>query len=453
MNDDNDLDPVARLRAADPAADVEPRAGFADDVIAQATAEAADDTAGVAAAGATVTDLGAERARRRPRWLPIAAVAASIAIVGGLGYGVGASTGGTTDLAGGAGDRSGAASAPITLQPATGGGPESGAASQLYDSRLAMPQAAVGYPDVLLPWGSGRTAFTGSGFSDSDGKALAFAYDSRSVSNVETIAALAAAFGVEGTPELIDGSWIVGPVDGSAPQLSVSLFDGTVSFGYSDLAINPGKCGDEAGVGVPCEPVGPIPDEDAAIDALRKVIADTGRDASTFEFTSETYEGAVTRSAQAWPVVNGQRLAQPWNLELSDAGIVGVSGSLAPLVELGDLPIISEQAAFERLSDPRFSAIMTPSAESLREQSAGMQTIEWVPPTEAPATPTSDVNISWPVTSVDLESVRLGLTTQWQPDGSVIVIPAYEFTDGAGSTWSIIAVADSRIDFSPLPRA
>ncbi|MGH3705099.1 MAG: hypothetical protein ACRDT9_10760, partial [Agromyces sp.] len=98
MNDDNDLDPVARLRAADPAAGVEPRPGFADDVIAQTTTEA---TAGSAlpAASAEVTDLETERARRRPRWLVVAAVAASVAIVGGAGFGLGTATAGSSDLA------------------------------------------------------------------------------------------------------------------------------------------------------------------------------------------------------------------------------------------------------------------------------------------------------------------------------------------------------------------
>ncbi|WP_159605977.1 hypothetical protein, partial [Agromyces humi] len=42
MHDDNELDPVERLRAADPAASVEPRAGFADEVVARATAPSTD---------------------------------------------------------------------------------------------------------------------------------------------------------------------------------------------------------------------------------------------------------------------------------------------------------------------------------------------------------------------------------------------------------------------------
>ena len=78
MAHDERQDPLERLRAADPAAGVEPRDGFADEVIARATADAPVEAAPVA-------DLATERARRRPRWLPVAAVAASLVVVGGAG--------------------------------------------------------------------------------------------------------------------------------------------------------------------------------------------------------------------------------------------------------------------------------------------------------------------------------------------------------------------------------
>ena len=101
----------------------------------------------------------------------------------------------------------------------------------------------------------------------------------------------------------------MGPQDGTAPSLWVSL-DGTLSFSYSDPTINPWQCADGAET---CEPpTGDLPSEDEAIDALRSLLVSAGRDPATFEFTSETYEGAVTRSAQAWPVVDGQRIDQAW---------------------------------------------------------------------------------------------------------------------------------------------
>jgi hypothetical protein len=71
-----------------------------------------------------------------------------------------------------------------------------------------------------------------------------------------------------------------------------------------------------------------------------------------------------------------------------------------------------------------------------------------VPPTEPPATPTEGTSLSWPVDQVEIVDARLGRASQWQPDGSVLVVPAYEFTDAGGGTWSVIAVADSMLDFA-----
>ncbi|MFB9310632.1 hypothetical protein BJY17_003549 [Agromyces hippuratus] len=445
MNDDNDLDPVARLRAADPAADVEPRPGFAEDVIAQ--------TAAPQAAPAEVADLESERARRRPRWLVVAAVAASVAIVGGAGFGIGTLTAGSTELA----------AAPISLQmgDAQGGAAQDGATqeSAAFDAAGRKMAGSSGVNDMMMPYGYGRNTFSASGLSTAGGSAAAYAYDARAASNTETVAALAAALGVEGTPELKDGSWIIGPQDGSGPALYVGL-DGTLGFSYSDPLNNPWACepmqvepAAPDGAVVPempmCEPpVADLPSEAAAIDALRSLITAVGRDADAFEYTSETWEGAVTQAAQAWPVVDGQRIDQAWSLELTKAGIVSASGALADLVTMGDYEVVSEQEGFERLSDMRFGAQMTAMRFDAADAPVDFPVEEWVPPTEPPATPAAGSSVSWPVNDVQIVSARLGLSSQWQPDGSVLVVPAYEFTDADGGTWSVIAVTDSKLDFA-----
>ncbi len=444
MNDDNELDPVARLRAADPAVDVEPLEGFADEVVARVTTEVTTGaTAEPAADSAPVADLTSERARRRPRWLPVAAVAASIAIIGAAGYGLGASTGGATNLADGA-------AAPISLQ--TGASQEGAVQGDATlgagfgaDQKMSAPGPVADTMMMPYPYGFGRNSFTSSGLATAEGTALAYTYDARAASSAETVTALAAALGVDGTAELKDGSWVVGPQDGTAPYVSVSL-DGTLGFSYSNPLINPWECVEGADVAVPCEPKGEIPSEAAAIDALRALIVSVGRDPGSFEFTSETWEGAVTRMAQAWPVVDGQRIDQAWSLELTDAGVSSAYGTLAPIVSLGEYAVVSEQEGFERLSDPRFGAQMTIMPLAMREQPA-VATEEWVPPTEPPATPTDGTSVSWPVNDVEIVSARLGLASQWQPDGSVLIVPAYEFTDADGGAWSVIAVADSMLDF------
>ncbi|KQX07438.1 MULTISPECIES: hypothetical protein [unclassified Leifsonia] len=480
MNDDNGLDPdtgldasdgldpVARLRAVDPAAGVEPRAGFVDEVVAASTGVTAgwgtvrsgavgseavtDDPAGEPA---PVTDLGAERRRRRPRWIPIAAVAASIAIFGAAGYAVGASSAGTSNLADGA-------APPISLQGAPQGmspGAQEGAATDGAGSApsIAVPEPSgsrkmAGTADMMYPSGFGRSDFTSSGLSTDGGSAAGYAFDPRASSNAETVGALAAAFGLEGVPELKDGVWFVGSQDGTAPGLMVSL-DGTLSYSYSNPTINPWDCTetDETGACVPSGD-GTVPGEEAAIQALRSLIAATGQDPEAFQYGSETWEGALTRTAQAWPVVDGQRVDQPWSLELATEGIVNAYGGLATIVPVGDYEVVSAQEAFERLSDPRFGARMSALPVALMrtaEGSAGSDAAdEWIPPTEPPATPTTGAPLSWPVTRVDIVGARLGLASQWQPDGSVVVVPAYELTDAEGGTWSVIAVADSMLDFA-----
>ncbi|MFF2277318.1 hypothetical protein [Agromyces sp. NPDC058126] len=452
-NRPDETDPVALLRAADPAAGVEPAAGFADEVVAKATAEGEPVAAATPAADdpAPVTDLAAERARRRPRWLPIAAAAASVAIVGAAGFWLGGATS-SANLAS-------SAAPPISLQGVNGGSAGAAEDSGVPESAMGADQKMMGggAADSMVPYGWGRHAFTSSGLSEEEGDAPGYAYDSGAEGTEARVAALAAELGVEGEVELRDGSWIVGPPDGTGPMLSVGL-DGALSFWFNDPAMNPWNCGvgtlpgetTESSEPIapidPCEPTGTAPGEAAAIDALRALIAASGADPADFEYSSETWEGSPTRYAQAWPVVDGQRLDQGWSLELAEEGTVNASGSLAAIVAIGDYPIVSEQEGFERLSDIRFGAQMTAMPLAARE--GEVATEEWVPPTAPPATPGDGTAVSWPVDDVEIVDARLGLTTQWQPDGSVLVVPAYEFTDAEGGTWSVIAVADSALDFS-----
>ncbi|RXZ67490.1 hypothetical protein [Agromyces albus] len=438
MNDNEQRDPLERLRAADPAAGLEARDGFADEVVARAVEET---PAASPADAPPVTGLAVERARRRPTWLQVAAVAASLLVVGAAGYGVGSTTGGATNVADGA-------APPVSLRS----GAEGGIAEQGMTPEPPTDDAKMSAPDMggmIYPYGGGRNHFSASGLSTSEGSAAAYGFDARAASAADTIAALATALGVEGTPELANGSWTAGPQDGSGPTLGVSL-DGTLGFWFSDPRIDPWQCA--AGTEKACEPSGEIPSEQAAIDALRSLLASTGRDPAGYEFTSQTWEGAVTRSAQAWPVRDGQRIDQAWTVELSNDGMFSASGALAELVPLGDYPVVSEQEAFDRLSDPRFGANMTTLPIAMRDAPVAPDmpaaTDEWVPPTEPPAAPTPGAVVSWTVNDVEIVEARLGLASQWQPDGSVLVVPAYEFTDADGGTWSVIAVADAKLDFA-----
>jgi len=396
----------------------------------------------------------------------VAAVAASLVVVGGVGFAAGAVTSPGSISA----DR---AAPPISLQGGQAGGADAGGSAESSADQGVSAQAPMDMmgassgkmaADASYPYGFGfgRNVFSASGLSSEAGTAAGYGYDPRSASNAETVGALAAALGVEGTPELKDGSWTVGPQDGTGPSVSVGL-DGTLSFWFMNPALDPwAECNkilegatDPAAPVEPCEPAVPdLPSEAAAIEALRSLLNSAGFDPAAFEFTSDNdYEGAFTRSAQAWPVVDGQRLDQGWSIEITNDGTYSANGALAPIVSLGEYEIVSEQEAFERLSDPRFGAQMTAMPYLAAEGDAAARNEiaspePYVPPTEPPATPAKGSAVSWPVNEVEIAGARLGLASQWQPDGSVLVVPAYEFTDTDGGTWSVVAVADSELDFS-----
>jgi hypothetical protein len=426
MNHDDEPDPVARLRAADPAGNVEPRAGFADELVARTTGPDAEAT-GESASAADIAAQGT----RRPRWQAIAAVAASVLLVGAAGYGLGA-TAGMKNIAG-------AGSPPASLQTGessenrTDGAREPGVGAGAADQTIT---------DSIYPSGVGRNSFSASGLSSTVGTAAAYAFDPNAGSIPEKLAPLAAALGVTSPAELREAGWSAGPQDGSAPNLTVSL-DGMLSFYYQNPLINPWLCSDGAEA---CQPVGEAPSEEAAIGTLRSLLSASGRNPALFEFTSHRWEGSPTRTAEARPVIDGHRIDQAWSAEVAEAGVVSANGAVADVIGLGGYPVVSEQEGFERLSNPRFGGSMTLLPAAGRESADAPD--EWVPPTEPPATPQVGASLPWPVHEVRIVSSRLGLASQWQPDGSVLVLPAYEFTDSDGGVWSVVAVDDSRLDFS-----
>jgi hypothetical protein len=445
----NEHDPMERLRAADPAADVEPRPGFAEETVARAS------EGRTARDGGTTNDTGsprpavvlaAERSRRRRRTRLVAAIAASAAVIaviaGAAGYGLADTIrSGSSVLADGAeGQHADAGAAPPVSLPGPGqfGVTEGGGAFDEQGEAGSRELNADGYGDGYS--NPSHSDFRASALlSASEGTAAAYAYDAPAASTAENVAALASALGVEGTPEVRDGAWNVGPQDGTAPSLWVSL-DGTLSFSSFHPGRDPWLCDEND-----CTPTGEAPGEEAAIGALRDLIAATGRDPASFEYASEVWDDYPTRTATARPVVDGQQLDQGWGLELGPDGVISVYGALAELTPLGDYPVVSEREAFERLSDPRFSTdlmgwpLVDGGAEAYEEE-------EWVPPTEPPAVPRAGAPVSWPVRDVEIVSARLGIASHWQQDGSVSVVPTYEFTDAAGGIWPVIAVAESSLD-------
>lgn len=443
-------------------------------------ADGVEEMDGTAVPGASVTTLAS---RRRTRWLQAAAVAAGVALVGSGGYALGSQDDATV------------AADAITLGGAAA--PEAASADS----------AAGSATDMRIAPGFGlRAVFTASGLSDDAGTGRSWALDAAAVFSAETAARVASVLGVAGEPTLQWGSWTVGPQDGTGPTVSVQP-DGTASISYYDPTRDPWSCAasssDETGGGAStssgaaadpdaapaepgaaetsggaaeqpgattidpappsatlpaCEPaLGDAPAGDAAVAATRDVLGSLGVDPGMFEYeVGDSGGDSRATSVSAFAVVDGQRTGLSWSVTLVGEGVQSLFGSLAPLVELGEYPVVGAATAVGRLNDPRFGAGSGGVMPLAREAVADTAT-EVAPDTTAvapsedptvPATVRPGSTIPWPVQQVTITGARLGLTLLTQADGAAVLVPAYELTDSDGTAWSVIAVDESSLDLA-----
>ncbi|WP_407344706.1 hypothetical protein [Pengzhenrongella phosphoraccumulans] len=460
-----------RLRAADPARGVEPDLAALDGAVRARLAEPVDE-------------LAAARSRRGwGTWWPVAAVAASALMFGTAGFAIG-------NDGGGSGVATNTAGAAITLgQP--------GSAEQ------AAPNAVAGSADsklsssMVAPWYGGRTVFTGVNLPRETGSAQAWTFDPAQVFTAETVERVARALGLAGTAALTDGAWTVGPTDGTGASLQLQP-DGLASVNFYDPALDPYACSTgggtqsvepgstgaagsagSAGSGdsgdsavapdimpVP-EPtqactdaaIGNAPQGDAAVAKARDLIAAIGLDPGAFEY--ETSESGTPQAAYvaAYQVLDGQRTGVSWSIGLVGDGVQSLYGSMAPVVSLGTYDIVSATDAVARLADPRFGAsyggpMMYAAEKGVAADSttSTLGTAEIAPAPERTVPPTAEPGspISWPVTEIALTSSRLGLTMYTQPDGSTVLLPAYELSSEDGQIWSAVAVVEAQLNFSSV---
>jgi hypothetical protein len=56
-----------------------------------------------------------------------------------------------------------------------------------------------------------------------------------------------------------------------------------------------------------------------------------------------------------------------------------------------------------------------------------------------------------PVLDVTVTGAELGLAQYWQPDGGLLILPAYRLAGEDGSSWSLLAVGDEYVAFVNQP--
>ncbi|MCV2394964.1 hypothetical protein OEB99_11660 [Actinotalea sp. M2MS4P-6] len=421
-----------RLRAADPAAGSEP------DLRALRAAVAARAEAGAAA--------GDQLATRRARW-PIAAAAAAALVIGaGGGYAIGAvqgtaSSGSDEALSVATAEDGAMGGAMESAAPEPGRVAGGGVAS---DSSMAAGDAAW--------WGYGRTVFTAQGLSDQAGTAQVRAVDAAAVFDADSMAAAATVLGVPGTPEQTDGVWAVGPQDGSAASLSMYP-EGNAGLNFYDPTADPWSCtAEDAAKDTGCteRDLGPAPSATEAEAQLADLLGALGLDAAGFQIEADAGSDTQWTYVTAYEVIDGVRTGRTWSASYTGGGLQSLYGSLAPLVDLGEYPVVSPVEAVARLSDPRFGT----SGPMWFDDTVGLSdSVSTLPapdavPTGVPDTPEPGSPVSWPVQHVTITGAELVSGMQTDGAGAVLLVPTYRLTGSDGSVWSVLAVADDALDFS-----
>lgn len=461
-------DAFDRLRASDPAATVEPdlsaiRAAVAgkvaatagdQTVVAGATTGTPDADQATSSEQAGVVDLAAARSRRRPaRWLQVAAAAVGVVAVGTAGYAVGAQ--------GSDADVSARGAESTAAESAAAEGPTGSAAADrpqvLGDPSTSENAASQADRSMIAPFGGMRTLFTAVGLGDEPGTATAYGYDSTAAFSSEKASAIAALVGLEGTPELVYGAWHLGSTDWTGPTLDVQP-DAATSFYYSDPTQDPWVEGSTA-VAV---------DAATATAQLSDMMTALGVDPAGYTLTVEDTGTQNVTTVTAYPVAGPGATGQMWQLSVSSEGVYSLSGSLAPLVDLGSYDVVGPTTAVARLTDPRFGA--TPDYSILADQPlarAEAVSPEMIDPglgddsstadvpaddpaavPTVPPTPTAGTSFSWPVDEVSITGAELTTTTVYAADGSVALVPAYRLTGDDGSGWTVVAVTEAHLDFA-----
>ena len=401
------MDSFERLRAADPMQGVDPNMSQVREHVM---------------ANVSTSHIG------RRRGMPSIAIAAALIVVAGAG-----------------GVFAGRASAPADLSslpqvPATG---KQGAAT----TEQADSSVRGGY------WMGGGVVLTpGPEVSNTPGSAKAYRFIARNVDVQALLKKLTAYIGAEGTPRTEGTSITVGSQDGLEPTVYVTN-DATTSFSVSDPTRSPWQCmKSEPASGSTssqpeCKQVNyTAPSQEDAIKQVRAAYTQIGLNLDNVEFTANGDNTNVF--VQAWTAIEGKRIALNWYAEVSEKGVYSLSANAATLEELPEYPILGARDVALRTRDARWSG-MGPTFVGSPDGNNGV-----VYPQDARAgstAPAGQVKNGLPVIplyvqSVQVNSAKAGLIQHWLSD-QVVLLPSWEFTDGDGNSWAMIAVSDDYIDF------
>ncbi len=405
--------------AADPSATPDPPA----DAVPEAIPAPAADESAEANPAPVVHEVATHAAPpRRSAWRIVLSVVGIVVLIAGAAV---------------AGVLYGRASAPgpdiiVTAEPVV---EESAAVEPMPVGTLPLPQPApvdgAAQGDAVdAPVVPPAVLTAAPGLSDTATVASGYRLVNAGISGAQVAGVLAAAFGAAGQPVVEDDAWVVGVPTG--PMLTVNddpLF--TWSFEDASVLASPAT--------------GEQIDPATAIGLASALLGSIGVDVASVDWQVDRYFGRT--AVTAWQLVGGQRTELGWQVAFDPSGaVVQASGFSAGLEEVPGYPVLGAASAIARSASQPWSLVGATPARAP----------EAVPsPSPSPLTPLARPGISVPVTEVTVTDATLGLAQYWQPDGGMLMLPAYALSGDDGSSWSLLAVDEPYVQFvdQPYPTA
>ena len=202
-----------------------------------------------------------------------------------------------------------------------------------------------------------------------------------------------------------------------------------------------------------CDPEVPPMGQREALREARKILGTLGvseQSVDGIDVEWETGGDDYTTWVTAWQRVDGQRTQLSWSFTFTGEQVAWANGFAAGLEQVPSYPIVGARTAVTRSSEPKFSAlgptpldygVVMPMAEARDDATVSSETAA-----TAPVGDPRRVQVWWdPMVAVSAERA---LAQYWQPDGTLLILPAYRVTTAEDrGTWAIIAVAETAIDF------
>jgi hypothetical protein len=308
---------------------------------------------------------------------------------------------------------------------------------------VAATPSAVAAPLPGLLVSTARTlalpaVFTAAGdLSNTPGTASGYWLNRAGLDPTAVAGALATAFGVAGQPVPMAGTVVVGSADGTGVSLRVKD-DPLMSWSYSDpLALDATN-----GVAIT---------QERAVRLSSALLADIGVDVGTDAVDWQVDRYADRIAVTAWQLVDGDRTELGWRIEFgAKDSVLAASGFSATLQEVPGYAVVGAATAVRRSALPTWAAVgPTPRYETSGD--AATSTASATATTVTSPSSTARPALRIPMAGIVVTGAELGLAQFWQPDGGLLILPAYLLDGDDGSRWSLIAVASDYVDFVDVP--